>query len=177
VTEWLGTLRNVMGVQISPLSRFFNLIKGKENKMNDFKMFLAIGDAIADNIDFENADDKYLNDTIKMLEEEKSNVVKYEKQFIQESQRATAFYDKHLNNLKTIRSKRTCVQEKNKSVKPKEFTFPIGTKVKKITGDYTFSGIVIGTFTKLSGLQRYAVEDDRGVIHIYTAKNLALRKD
>ena len=48
---------------------------------------------------------------------------------------------------------------------------------KKITGDYTFSGIVIGTFTKLSGLQRYAVEDDRGVIHIYTAKNLALRKD
>lgn len=53
--------------------------------------------------------------------------------------------------------------------------FVVGDKVSKVGGDYKFDGIVIGRFEKLSGLIRYAVEDDRGVIHIYSAKNLASR--
>lgn len=51
----------------------------------------------------------------------------------------------------------------------------IGSQVKKVGGDYRFDGVVISIFEKLSGQIRYAVEDDRGVIHIYSAKNLALQ--
>jgi len=53
--------------------------------------------------------------------------------------------------------------------------FSLGDPVSKVGGDYRFDGVVIGVFTKLSGAVRYAVEDDRGVIHIYSAKNLARR--
>lgn len=48
----------------------------------------------------------------------------------------------------------------------------LGDKVKKIGGDYQFEGIIISVFNKLSGKIRYVVEDDRGVCHIYSAKNL-----
>jgi len=54
--------------------------------------------------------------------------------------------------------------------------FKVGDLVSKAGGDYRFDGTVIGVFTKLSGLVRYAVEDDRGVIHIYSAKNLVFRE-
>jgi len=47
-----------------------------------------------------------------------------------------------------------------------------GNKVSKVGGDYTFNGTVISVFWKNSGKCRYAVEDDRGVIHIYSAANL-----
>lgn len=50
--------------------------------------------------------------------------------------------------------------------------FVRGDKVGKVGGDYTFDGIVVSSFLKLSGQRRYAVEDDRGVVHIYSAKNL-----
>lgn len=50
--------------------------------------------------------------------------------------------------------------------------FEVGTKVSKTGGDYLFDGVIIGRFVKLSGAIRFAVEDDRGVIHIYSAKNL-----
>ena len=53
--------------------------------------------------------------------------------------------------------------------------FSVGDPVAKVGGDYRFDGTVIGVFTKLSGVVRYAVEDDRGVIHIYSAKNLVRR--
>lgn len=47
-----------------------------------------------------------------------------------------------------------------------------GTKVEKVGGDYTFVGIVVSVFTKLSGVVRLVVEDDRGVLHVYSEKNL-----
>ncbi len=45
-------------------------------------------------------------------------------------------------------------------------------KVSKVGGDYTFEGTIIAIFPKLSGAVRYVVEDDRGVLHIYSRKNL-----
>lgn len=39
-------------------------------------------------------------------------------------------------------------------------------------GDYRFDGTVVAVFPKLSGVVRYVVEDDRGVLHIYSEKNL-----
>lgn len=51
-------------------------------------------------------------------------------------------------------------------------TFAVGDFVEKIGGDYTFIGTVVSVFPKLSGSIRYVVEDDRGVLHIYSEKNL-----
>lgn len=50
----------------------------------------------------------------------------------------------------------------------------IGSKVEKVGGDYTFVGIVVADFKKLSGLRRLVVEDDRGVLHVYNEKILRL---
>jgi len=50
--------------------------------------------------------------------------------------------------------------------------FVVGDKVRKIGGDYTFEGIVVAAFEKLSGVERYVVEDSRGVLHVYSAKCL-----
>ena len=50
--------------------------------------------------------------------------------------------------------------------------FPVGTAVEKVGGDYRFNGTVVSAFQKLSGATRYVVEDDRGVLHIYSDKNL-----
>lgn len=50
----------------------------------------------------------------------------------------------------------------------------VGLKVEKVGGDYTFVGIVVSKFNKLSGAIRFVVEDDRGVLHVYSAKNLKL---
>lgn len=36
----------------------------------------------------------------------------------------------------------------------------------------TFEGTVVAVFTKLSGAIRLVVEDDRGVLHVYSEKNL-----
>jgi hypothetical protein len=48
----------------------------------------------------------------------------------------------------------------------------VGDKVSKKGGDYRFDGIVVAVFAKLSGVERYVVEDDRGVLHIYGPTNL-----
>lgn len=53
--------------------------------------------------------------------------------------------------------------------------FKQGDKVHKVGGDYIFQGVVVAVFTKLSGAIRYVVEDDRGVLHVYSNKNLARR--
>ena len=50
--------------------------------------------------------------------------------------------------------------------------FAVGDKVKKVGGDYTFEGEVVAAFRKLSGVIRYVVEDDRGVLHVYSDKVL-----
>ncbi len=54
--------------------------------------------------------------------------------------------------------------------------FNIGDLVSKVGGDYRFEGHVVSVFPKLSGAVRFVVEDDRGVLHIYSAKNLELRR-
>lgn len=54
--------------------------------------------------------------------------------------------------------------------------FKIGDHVEKVGGDYTFVGVVVAAFEKLSGAERFVVEDDRGVLHVYSAKILRLQK-
>jgi len=51
----------------------------------------------------------------------------------------------------------------------------VGDKVTKVGGDYRFDGIVVAVFAKLSGTIRFVVEDDRGVLHIYSEKNLMIK--
>jgi len=51
--------------------------------------------------------------------------------------------------------------------------YNIGDAVKKVGGDYEFVGRVVAGFRNLSGLRRYVVEDDRGVLHVYSDKVLA----
>jgi hypothetical protein len=47
-----------------------------------------------------------------------------------------------------------------------------GDKVEKVGGDYVFIGVVVAVFAKLSGVVRIVVEDDRGVLFIFSEKNL-----
>lgn len=56
-----------------------------------------------------------------------------------------------------------------------EQTFLVGDMVRKVGGDYRFDGVVVAAFDKTTGARRYVVEDDRGVLHIFSAKQLALR--
>jgi len=55
-----------------------------------------------------------------------------------------------------------------------ETLFIVGDQVEKIGGDYTFVGYVVAVFPKLSGAIRLVVEDDRGVLHVYSEKILRL---
>ena len=55
--------------------------------------------------------------------------------------------------------------------------YSVGDLVEKVGGDYTFIGVVVAAFKKLSGAERYVVEDDRGVLHVYSAKVLRLRNE
>lgn len=50
--------------------------------------------------------------------------------------------------------------------------FKVNDKVEKVGGDYTFVGVVVAAFVKLSGVDRYVVEDDRGILHVYSEKTL-----
>ena len=50
--------------------------------------------------------------------------------------------------------------------------FKTGDLVEKGGGDYTFVGHVVAVFEKLSGAVRLVVEDDRGVLHVYSEKIL-----
>jgi hypothetical protein len=52
------------------------------------------------------------------------------------------------------------------------FKFNVGEKVRKVSGDYRFVGHVVAAFQKLSGQIRYVVEDDRGILHIFSEANL-----
>ena len=53
-----------------------------------------------------------------------------------------------------------------------EAQFKVGDLVEKVGGDYTFVGHVVAVFSKLSGAVRLVVEDDRGVLHVYSEKIL-----
>ena len=50
--------------------------------------------------------------------------------------------------------------------------FKVGDLVAKVGGDYTFFGEVRAAFTKRSGVWRYAVENDAGILHIFNGKQL-----
>lgn len=50
--------------------------------------------------------------------------------------------------------------------------FKKGDSVYKDSGDYTFSGKVVAAFRKLSNVDRYVVEDDRGLLFIFSESNL-----
>lgn len=52
--------------------------------------------------------------------------------------------------------------------------FKIGDKVSKVGGDYTFDGVIVSVYYKLSGQLRYVAEDDRRINHIFSEKNLIL---
>lgn len=51
----------------------------------------------------------------------------------------------------------------------------IGDEVEKVGGDYSFHGIVRCVFAKASGAVRVVVEDDRGILMIYSEKHLVRR--
>jgi hypothetical protein len=53
-----------------------------------------------------------------------------------------------------------------------EAQFKVGDKVEKVGGDYTFVGYVVAVFAKISGAIRLVVEDDRGVLQVYSEKIL-----
>lgn len=55
-----------------------------------------------------------------------------------------------------------------------EPTFNLADQVAKVGGDYTFVGVIVAAFPKLSGVRRYVVEDDRGVLHVYSGRMLRL---
>lgn len=55
--------------------------------------------------------------------------------------------------------------------------FQPGDRVSKVGGDYRFDGIVVAAFLKTSKQRRYVVEDDRGILHIYSDKNLTHADD
>lgn len=68
---------------------------------------------------------------------------------------------------------------KHKDLLPFELDIPDdgfnkNTKVRKVGGDYSFEGHIVAVFRKLSKQMRYVVEDDRGVLHVYSQKNLEL---
>lgn len=68
---------------------------------------------------------------------------------------------KHLRNLPGV-------------IMTEEINFKVGDKVEKVGGDYTFVGYIVAVFPKLSGAIRLVVEDDRGVLHVYSQKILRL---
>lgn len=58
-----------------------------------------------------------------------------------------------------------------------EAVFEIGEPVAKVGGDYRFDGWVVGHMWKRSGELRYAVEDDRGVLHIFNERQICRRQE
>jgi protein gp37 len=70
---------------------------------------------------------------------------------------------------------RTSVDDRGHWYEPPFFYF--GDRVSKVGGDYRFDGEIRGVVTKLSGALRYVVEDDRGVLHVFSAKQLVHHRD
>ena len=50
--------------------------------------------------------------------------------------------------------------------------FKEGQQVRKVVGDYSFHGPVVGVMVKQDGQVRYAVENPEGILHIFSAKQL-----
>ena len=54
----------------------------------------------------------------------------------------------------------------------KEPAYRVGDGVEKTGGDYRFEGTVVAAFRKKSGVVRYVVEDSRGLLFIFSEKDL-----
>ncbi|MBI1425820.1 MAG: hypothetical protein GC149_20545 [Gammaproteobacteria bacterium] len=61
--------------------------------------------------------------------------------------------------------------------------FSWGDRVEKVTGDYTFDGVVIAAMQKVDvdtlqpvGQVRYAVQNAAGMIHIFNASQLRVKE-
>lgn len=50
----------------------------------------------------------------------------------------------------------------------------LGDKIIKDSGDYTFKGEIVSVFTKKSGVVRYVVENDAGILLIMSDKMIKL---
>jgi len=48
----------------------------------------------------------------------------------------------------------------------------VGDRVSKRSGDYRFAGEVRAGFYKKSGVVRYVVENDDGILHIFSRQQL-----
>jgi hypothetical protein len=48
----------------------------------------------------------------------------------------------------------------------------VGDRVKKEEGDYKFYGVIVAKFNKVNGALRYVVENEAGILHIFSGKNL-----
>jgi hypothetical protein len=48
----------------------------------------------------------------------------------------------------------------------------VGDLIEKTGGDYRFVGEVRAVFTKRNGVVRYVVENEDGILHIFSAANL-----
>lgn len=56
--------------------------------------------------------------------------------------------------------------------KSEEFQFNLGEDVVKVSGDYHFEGVVVAVFRKKDGKPRYVVENEAGILHIFSNLNL-----
>lgn len=52
--------------------------------------------------------------------------------------------------------------------------FPCFYVAEKDGGDYIFRGLIVATFRKRSGQWRYVVENDDGILHIFSGKQLTV---
>lgn len=55
--------------------------------------------------------------------------------------------------------------------------FNVGDRVSKIVGDYKFYGVVRAAFQKNSGEWRYVVENQDGILHIFSGGTLKVNND
>jgi hypothetical protein len=60
------------------------------------------------------------------------------------------------------------------SEKPEDYQPKVRDGVVKSGGDYSFYGDVVAVFTKRSGAVRCVVENDAGILHIFSPVNLKL---
>jgi hypothetical protein len=73
-----------------------------------------------------------------------------------------------------LRNMLEIVHQLTKNIQPEEkFNFVLGDKVRKIGGDARFEGTIVSVFLKLDNeTERYVVEDDRGLLMIYSPRDL-----
>ena len=50
--------------------------------------------------------------------------------------------------------------------------YEIGDRVAKLSGDYRYRGVVVSIFRKRSGVVRYVVENDDGMLFIFNEGQL-----